>query len=326
MILNHEDFSTLDNLNSDTDEDTDTLIDEDEDDGIDQIEDDEEPDENDSIINEDFETFRSLGRRGRRGRSRNRNRNISRNRSRRVRRRRIRNRNEENSVNVEGEFNFGEGKNIRQRRRRRNLLSSSPETSINTPPMSEQQKLETEYNQLVIRNKELNLSREKLQDEMKQQERAYYIASNFDRIDEESFKDLHLLDRHFNSEGYPQVDLKKFRVVRNENQMENVVNEAQSFKNIYKPGDIVTDNSSFNITRDNICYRANGKPMKVTKALKEKYPDCMVCNTIAQEELKDSDSWRNTRTNINEVCLFNPDAKDNSGIPNLEQCKKMCKI
>ena len=61
MILNHEDFSTLDNLNSDTDEDTDTLIDEDENDGIDQIENDEEPDENDSIINEDFETFRSLG-------------------------------------------------------------------------------------------------------------------------------------------------------------------------------------------------------------------------------------------------------------------------
>lgn len=196
----------------------------------------------------------------------------------------------------------------------------------NEQTLTEQQTLETEYNQLLIKNKELNLSKEKLKDEIKQQARNHYISSNFDKIDKESVQDLDILNKHFDPEGYPQINLKNYRVATNKTQMENIINEAQSFKNIYNPGDIVTDNSSFNITRDNICYRSNGKPMKVTKDFKEKYPQCMVCNTISQDELKDSDSWRNTKTNIKEVCLFNPNTTNNSGIPNLDQCKKMCNI
>jgi hypothetical protein len=66
--------------------------------------------------------------------------------------------------------------------------------------------------------------------------------------------------------------------------------------------------------------------MKLTKEFKEKYPQCMVCNIVSDKDLTDSDTWKNTKTNINEVCLFNPNSKKNSGIPNLNQCKKMCNV
>jgi hypothetical protein len=194
----------------------------------------------------------------------------------------------------------------------------------NIKPQKDDMKLK--YNKLMIKNKELNVSKDKLEDKIKEQKRAFYISSNFDKIDDESFSDLHIIARNFSSDGYPQINLKNYEVVRNKKQMEKVVNKAQGFKNMYKPGDIVDDNSSFNITRDNICYRSDGKPMKLTKEFKKKYPECMVCNLVPKKELKDSDSWRNTKTNINEVCLFNPDSENNSGIPNLKECQSMCKI
>lgn len=155
---------------------------------------------------------------------------------------------------------------------------------------------------------------------------AYYISSNFDKIDDESFKGTDFLTHRFNSDGYPQIDLKNFKVIENQEQLDNVIGEVKTFKNYYKPGDIVTDKSSFNINSTNICYRADGKPMKLTEEFKEKYPQCMVCSVVDKKDLPDSDTWRETKTNINTVCLFNPESKNNSGIPNLSECKKMCKI
>mgnify|MGYP003385989585 FL=1 len=122
------------------------------------------------------------------------------------------------------------------------------------------------------------------------------------------------------------MNLKKYRIIKNEKQLQKIIDEAKTFKNNYKPGDIVTDKSSFNIGKNDICYRTDGKRMKLTPEFTDKYPQCMVCNTIDKEDLADSDTWKNTRTNINEVCLFNPKSKKDSGIPNLAGCKKMCGV
>lgn len=187
-------------------------------------------------------------------------------------------------------------------------------------------KMRKRINRLVIENEELNLSKSKLEDDIKNQARAYYISSNFDKIDSESFKGMDFIAKRFDSDGYPQVNLKNFKVIKNQEQLDDVVNEVKTFKNYYKAGDIVTDNASFNIDKNNICYRADGKPMKLTKAFLKKYPQCMVCSTVNKKDLADSDSWEDTKTNIESVCLFNPDSKKDSGIPNLEGCKKMCNI
>lgn len=200
---------------------------------------------------------------------------------------------------------------------------------ITTTPSTEMtptDKLKLKYNKLTIKNKELNLSNEKLEDKIEKQKMDFYIASNYNKINEKSLQNLPMISRQFNSSGYPQVDLDDFTIIKNKQNLDKVVQKAKTFKNIYKPGDIVSDNSSFNITKDNICYRNNGKPMKVTREFKDKYPECMVCTTIPAEKLKDSESWKDTKTNIEKVCLFNPKSKDNSGIANLKECKKMCSI
>lgn len=185
---------------------------------------------------------------------------------------------------------------------------------------------EQKFNKLKIKNEELNLSKSKLEDKIKEQKRAYYISSNFDKIDEQSFNNMEFISRKFDSDGYPKINLNKFRLIKNQNQLDELVNEAKTFKNYYTSGDIVTDNSSFNINKNDICYRTDGKRMKLTKEFTNKYPQCMVCNIIDKNELDDSDSWKSTKTNINEVCLFNPESTKDSGIPNLEGCKKMCGV
>jgi len=207
-----------------------------------------------------------------------------------------------------------------------NSINNINNRNKNSMASSESGEMKLKFDKLKIKNEELNLSKDKLEDKIKEQQRAFYISSNFDKIDSGSFDDLHVISRNFSSDGYPQMDINNYKVIKNNKQMEKIVHEAQNFKNMYAAGDIVNDKSSFNISRDNICYRSNGKPMKLTKKFKEKYPECMVCNTVPQNNLKDSDSWRNTKTNINEVCLFNSKSENNSGIPNLKECKNMCKV
>jgi hypothetical protein len=165
-----------------------------------------------------------------------------------------------------------------------------------------------------------------LEDKIKAQARAYYISSNFDKIDEKSFNGVNFIANKFNSDGYPQMNLKNYKIVKNQKDLNKIIDTVKTFKNNYKPGDIVTDNSSFNIDKDNICYRTDGKPMELTKEFKQKYPQCMVCNTVDKSDLEHSDSWKHTKTNINEVCLFNPESKTDSGILNLAGCKKVCNV
>ena len=172
----------------------------------------------------------------------------------------------------------------------------------------------------------MNLSNSKLEDKIKSQDRAYYISSNFDKIDEHSFSGMDFIANKFDSDGYPQMDLNEYKVVSNETQLDQIIDEAKTFKNYYKSGDIVTGNSSFNIDKNNICYRTDGKLMELTPEFKKKYPQCMVCSTVDKNQLANSDSWRNTKTNIDKVCLFNPKSKKDSGIPNLKGCKKMCNL
>ena len=42
-----------------------------------------------------------------------------------------------------------------------------------------------------------------------------------------------------------------FKVIGIDNDLNKVLNEVKTFKNMYKVGDIVTQNSSFNINADN---------------------------------------------------------------------------
>jgi hypothetical protein len=95
------------------------------------------------------------------------------------------------------------------------------------------------------------------------------------------------------------------------------------FKNIYKPGDIVNQNSTFNIGKNEICYRNKDKLLDIDNKFINNYPNCMVCSI---NDNKDTIGWTNTHTNIDKICLFNTNPEPNSGIPNFDNCKTMCNI
>ena len=51
----------------------------------------------------------------------------------------------------------------------------------------------------------------------------------------------------------------------------------------------------------------------------------MVCS-VHDKNFYNTQEWKNTKTNIDKVCLFNDNNKNYPGVPNLEQCKKFCKV
>ena len=182
-------------------------------------------------------------------------------------------------------------------------------------------------NELKSKNNELLDIKNKLEKTLEHQSRATYITNNFEKIDETSFQnELNAINNDFYNTNFSSIDISKFDVINNINDYNNVVSEIHHFKNFYKPGDIVTSNSTFNINKNDICYRSNGKPINADPNFISNYPDCMVCSVENEQNLYNSNTWKDTKTNISKVCLFNKNTVPNSGIPNEEQCKQFCNI
>jgi ABC-type maltose transport system permease subunit len=180
---------------------------------------------------------------------------------------------------------------------------------------------------LQEKNNELNNFKNTLEEKLNQQALAVYVNQNFNKVDSSSFNDeLSFLLADFANTTLPEINMKGKYLIQTQSEFNNVLAEANNMKNIYQPGDLVTTNSTFNLTKDDICYRSNGKPIKANQNFMNKYPNCMVCSVEGEKNLKNTATWNDTRTNINQVCLYNPSAEANSGIPNLEQCQQFCGI
>jgi hypothetical protein len=185
-------------------------------------------------------------------------------------------------------------------------------------------------NDLEEKNKELNMIRNTLENKLIEQTQAIYRSQNFNKIDSSSSNDeISYLLSNFANTKFPELNMDGKKIISSESELKNVLADVKRMKNIYVPGDIVTENSTFGISKDDICYRHNNKPIKPTPEFIRKYPNCMVCEvetTKEDKELKDTLGWKHTKTNISKVCLYDPMANDKSGIPNLSQCKTFCNI
>jgi hypothetical protein len=189
------------------------------------------------------------------------------------------------------------------------------------------QNSENIVSELKEKNKELGMIKDNLQNKLIEQSQAIYKSQNFDKVDESSFNDeITYLLTNLDNTKFPEVDMENKKIVQNQMELNNILVEATKMKNFYKPGDIVNVNSTFNINKDNICYRHNNKSIKPTPEFIKKYPDCMVCSIENNNNLERSNGWEHTKTNISKVCLYDSKAKPNSGIPNLNECKKFCNI
>lgn len=181
--------------------------------------------------------------------------------------------------------------------------------------------------ELQSKNMELTNMKNTLQDKLQEQSLAIYLSQNYDKVDSSSFDDeLSFLLVDFANTQLPSIDTEGKQIVQTQAELSGVLSEASGMKNFYKPGDIVSSNSTFNIGKNDICYRSNGKPIKPDPTFISQYPNCMVCSVESEDTLDNSNAWLNTKTNINKVCLFNPKAESNSGIPDLKQCQQFCNI
>lgn len=203
------------------------------------------------------------------------------------------------------------------------------ESNLNVKSQQEsQQESRQESQQKLTKNNELANIKNKLKLVLDEQNKAIFISQNFDKIDESSFANkMNFFLADFTNTNFPTIDINDKKIIKTESELNKVLSETHNMKNFYRPGDLVELDSNFNITRNDICYR----DVDNKKTLMQQFPGCMVCSakSILPENLNNlynSKSWKNTNTNIDKVCLFNPNAETNSGIANLEQCQKFCNI
>lgn len=176
--------------------------------------------------------------------------------------------------------------------------------------------------ELKQNQKEYELTKEKILNIIKEHDQAAFISNNFIKINSDSItnKSLNLQLNDL----YPEIDLSKYIVINDQTEFNKLAQIASNFKNIYKPGEIVNLPSDFNIDKNKICYKESN--LNLDPNFMKKYPECMVCSVDTTSDYKNMPNWNKTKTNIKEICLFNTDSQSNSGIPNLNDCKKFCKI
>lgn len=207
-----------------------------------------------------------------------------------------------------------------------NTSSSSINTNMIANSISQSNLSPEVIQELKQTRKEFDIAKEKILNRIKEHDQAVFISNNYNKVNPDSFdQDNEFMNLYFNND-YPKIDLSKYKVIDNQSELNDLAIQISKFKNIYVPGEIVDSPSSFNINKNQICYQHKGALLNSDPNFMANYPECMVCSVNSPDNYKNMPSWDNTKTNIKEVCLFNSNPEPNSGIPNLQDCKKFCRI
>jgi hypothetical protein len=196
-------------------------------------------------------------------------------------------------------------------------------STIEAPPLTiEQQLLHAR-----AQNNALKMSKETLEDSMRKQARALFLANNYYKIDNSSFNnEVSFINDDFVDIRLPASDFSGKTLISSQQEWNDLISKANGYKNLYKPGDVVIKPSEYNISKDTICYKDYETHLSNDPNFKKKYPECMVCSVNPDADYKNTKSWKNTKTNIHKVCLFNPNAPADSSILNYDGCRKLCAL
>ena len=185
--------------------------------------------------------------------------------------------------------------------------------------------IEQQLQEAKTQNNALKMSRETLEESMKKQARALFLSNNFYRIDDSSFNnEISFINNDFVDIRLPASDFNGKTLIKTQQDWNDLLAKANGYKNLYKVGDIVIKPSEYNISKDTICYKDYETHLSNDPNFKKKYPECMVCSVNPDEDYRNTKSWKNTKTNIHKVCLFNPNAPANSTMLNYDGCRKLC--
>ncbi len=185
--------------------------------------------------------------------------------------------------------------------------------------------MEQQLQEAKSQNNALKVSKETLEESMKKQARALFLSTNFYRIDDSSFNnEIAFINNDFVDIRLPASDFDGKTLIKTPQDWNDLLAKADGYKNLYKIGDVVIKPSEYNISKDTICYKDYETHLSNDPDFKKKYPECMVCSINPDADYKNTKSWKNTKTNIQKVCLFNPNAPANSTILNYDGCQKLC--
>ncbi len=179
------------------------------------------------------------------------------------------------------------------------------------------------YKQCMLNNEFISKKNKELEQKINEQNRMYYLKNNYDKIDNINNE---LFNKYFKNTSFPKANLDNKTIISSEKDIIKIKDDLFKFKNIYKVGDMVVQPSAKNISADDICYKDYDMSKNDINELKNKYTNCMVCSINSPENYKNTTSWKKTKTNIKDICLYNVDATDNSPIANLSRCKEICKV
>lgn len=208
-----------------------------------------------------------------------------------------------------------------------NIANVTPKVRTTTPSENQKLTLEQELQEAKTLANALKVTKETLEENMQKQARSLFLANNFYKVDDGSFNnELTFINDDFVDIRLPESDFKGKVLISTPAQWKDLLAKANSYKNLYKPGDVVIKPSNFNISKDTICYKDYETHLANDPNFKKKYPECMVCSVNPDEDYKSTKSWKNTQTNIHKVCLFNPNAPNDSTILNYNGCKNLCSI
>lgn len=187
--------------------------------------------------------------------------------------------------------------------------------------------MEQQLQEFKSTNNALKMSKQTLEESMKKQARALYLANNFYRIDNSSLNnEVSFINDDFVDIRLPETDFNGKTLVSTQQEWSDLLAKANEYKNLYKPGDVVIKPAEYNISKDTICYKDYETHLSNDPNFKKKYPECMVCSVNPDTDYKNTKSWKNTKTNIHKVCLFNPNAPNNSTLLNYNGCKNLCTL
>lgn len=187
--------------------------------------------------------------------------------------------------------------------------------------------LEQQLQEVQVQNNALKLSKETLEESMRKQARALFLSNNYYKIDDSSFSnEVSFINNDFVDIRLPASDFSGKTIISTQQDWNDLISKANGYKNLYKPGDVVIKPSEYNISKDTICYKDYETHLSNDPNFKKKYPECMVCSINPDTDYKNTKSWKNTKTNIHKVCLFNPNAQPNSTVLNYDGCRKLCSV
>lgn len=242
-----------------------------------------------------------------------------------------------NATKIDNFINFVENYQQEQEQEQNALVNTSSSASVSNPNLvinnfrSSQESpnltIEQQLQEFKSQNDILKISQDLLKEKMKKQARALYLANNYYKIDDSSFdNELNFINQDFVNVRFPEMDFSDKLIITNQYELDETIKKSNEYKNLYKVGDVVIKPASSNVTKDTICYKDYETHLSNDPNFKKKYPDCMVCSVNPENDYKNTKSWKNTKTNIHKVCLFNPNATEKSPILNYNDCKKLCKL